>query len=65
MKDIPLQTMGGGTYARALENCVAFGARFDDEPAQPHEVDERVLIKNLAHAIAIYTDAIYNLAAKK
>lgn len=57
------ETMGGGTYARATPNAVAYGAAFpggDDGPA--HEPDERIAISSLVRAAKIYAHALYELA---
>ncbi len=59
---IPL-TSGGGTYARAFDNCVAFGCVFTskdmiDNMHQPNECFE---IKFLQPAVEIYTNAINEL----
>lgn len=53
--------MGGATYARAMDNCVAFGALFPDEPNTEHQPNERVVLKNLYRAMEIYAHAIYEL----
>jgi predicted dipeptidase len=53
--------MGGATYARAIDNCVAFGALFPDEPNTEHQPNERVVLKNLYRAMTIYAHAIYEL----
>ncbi len=56
-------TMGGGTYARATPNAVAFGAGFpggSDGPA--HEPDERIAIETLVKAAKIYAHSLYQLA---
>ena len=56
-------TMGGGTYARATPNAVAFGAGFpggSDGPA--HEPDERIAVANLVKAAKIYAHALFELA---
>jgi succinyl-diaminopimelate desuccinylase len=56
-------TMGGGTYARATPNAVAFGAAFpggSDGPA--HEPDERIAVESLVKAAKIYAHALYALA---
>jgi succinyl-diaminopimelate desuccinylase len=56
-------TMGGGTYARATPNAVAYGAAFPggkDGPA--HEPDERIAIDTLVRAAKIYAHALYELA---
>lgn len=53
--------IGGGTYARAFENAVAFGPTFVGQPSLEHQKNEYVSINNLFHAAQIYTDAIYEL----
>jgi predicted dipeptidase len=52
---------GGATYARAMANCAAFGALFPGERVTEHQPDERVVLKNLYQAMAIYAQAIYAL----
>jgi len=56
-------TMGGGTYARATPNAVAYGAGFPgggDGPA--HEPEERIAVSSLVKAAKIYAHAMYELA---
>lgn len=53
--------IGGATYARAMDNCVAFGALFPDEPNTEHQPNERVVLKNLYKAMEIYAQAVYEL----
>lgn len=53
----PLAT-GGATYARAMKNCVAFGATFPGQPRLEHQVDEYVEIDYLIKATQIYAKAI-------
>jgi succinyl-diaminopimelate desuccinylase len=56
-------TMGGGTYARATPNAVAYGSAFpggNDGPA--HEPDEHIAIDTLVRAAKIYAHALYELA---
>lgn len=60
----PAMTMGGGTYARKLPNCVAFGPEFPN-PAQttmniggPHTSNEAINIEEMMTSIAIYTAAL-------
>ncbi len=58
-------TTGGGTYARATPNTVAFGAAFpqgSDGPA--HEPDERIAVETLVRAARIYANALYQLAGR-
>lgn len=57
----PLFTIGGGTYARALEKGVAFGLSFPGREDVVHQTDEYVLTEDLVMALAIYTEAIYQL----
>lgn len=60
MKSKPL-TIGGGTYARAIKNCLAFGALFPGDPDLMHQRDERLAIDRLITMTKIYADAIYRL----
>jgi predicted dipeptidase len=55
---------GGATYARAMPNCVAFGAILPDELLTEHQPDERVVLANLYKAMEIYAHAIHGLAAQ-
>jgi acetylornithine deacetylase/succinyl-diaminopimelate desuccinylase-like protein len=52
---------GGATYARAMKNCVAFGALLPDEPLTEHQPNERAVLANLYKAMDIYAHAIYEL----
>jgi succinyl-diaminopimelate desuccinylase len=54
-------TSGGATYARAFNNCVAFGPLFPGELVTEHEPNERVVLDNLYRAMKIYAHAIYEL----
>nr|WP_026022939.1 dipeptidase PepV [Paenisporosarcina sp. TG20] len=60
-----LLSIGGGTYARVLQKGVAFGMLFPGEKDVAHQVDEFVDIQNLIKAVAIYADAICELASIK
>lgn len=57
-----LLSIGGGTYARALEAGVAFGALFPGRPDVAHQKDEYIELEDLFKATAIYAQAIYELA---
>ncbi|MDF2606115.1 MAG: Xaa-His dipeptidase [Bacillales bacterium] len=57
-----LLSTGGGTYARALGNGVAFGALFPGDEELYHQKDEYIKIDSLLKATAIYAQAIYELA---
>lgn len=60
-----LLSIGGGTYARALETGVAFGALFPGREDVAHQKDEYAFIEDLCKAAAIYARAIVELAGKK
>jgi succinyl-diaminopimelate desuccinylase len=53
--------LGGATYARAFDNCVAFGPLFPNELLTEHEPNERAILENLYLAMKIYTYAVYEL----
>lgn len=57
--------IGGGTYARAIKNTVAFGARFPGEPELGHQKNECISVKSMTLLTEIYADAIYRLAGGK
>ena len=63
MESKPL-VVGGGTYARAFDNFVAFGARFPGEPGFEHQRNEHVPVDNLEKMARIYAEAIYRLAGE-
>jgi predicted dipeptidase len=52
---------GGATYARAMQNCAAFGALMPHELLTEHEPNERAVLTNLYKAMEIYAYAIYEL----
>lgn len=52
---------GGATYARALDNCVAFGSVFPNSPKTEHQPNEYVIIDDLMRAAQIYGLAVYEL----
>jgi predicted dipeptidase len=54
-------TAGGATYARAMPNCVAFGAVFPGRPKVEHQPDEYIRLDDLYQAMQIYAQAIYAL----
>nr|WP_246943050.1 dipeptidase PepV [Bacillus pinisoli] len=57
-----LLSTGGATYARFMENGVAFGACFPGKEMTAHQKDEYIEVEDLLKATAIYARAIYNLA---
>lgn len=54
--------IGGGTYARAVKNTVAFGADFPGEPELAHQKNEYITITNIVKCAKIFADAIFRLA---
>ena len=55
-------TIGGGTYARAMENAVAFGPAFPGQMDVAHQKDEFISIEHLMKITKIYAGALYELA---
>lgn len=55
-------TMGGGTYARAMKNAVAFGGVFPGDPQLAHQKNEHIAIDKLVLQSQIYASALYELA---
>lgn len=55
------QAIGGGTYAKHMKNCVAFGAEFPGRDNAMHQADENIALDDLMLAGAIYAKSIYEL----
>ena len=55
-------SIGGGTFARAMPNVVAYGAHFLGTPSYIHQPEEFINIEELLLATAIYAEALYRLA---
>ncbi|HSH35443.1 dipeptidase PepV, partial [Schnuerera sp.] len=55
-------TIGGGTYARAMDNAVAFGPVFPGQKEVAHQKDEFISIEHLMKITKIYVHALYELA---
>ncbi|WP_416198165.1 MAG: dipeptidase PepV [Sporanaerobacter sp.] len=55
-------TIGGGTYARAMNNAVAFGPVFPGQVEVAHQKNEYISIEHLMKITKIYTKALYELA---
>ncbi|MEG0549356.1 MAG: dipeptidase PepV, partial [Coprobacillus sp.] len=58
------QTIGGGTYAKSMPNCVAFGVQFPDTDNKIHQNNEEISIDDLLKSTAIYAKALYDLTKK-
>lgn len=54
--------IGGGTYARAVDNGVAFGALLKTQEDNMHQRNESLDIDKIDTWLKIYIEAIYNLA---
>ena len=56
--------IGGGTYARAADNIVAFGMTFPGEEEVAHQKNESISVDSLVKAAAIYAEAIHLLSGE-
>ena len=56
--------IGGGTYARAMDGIVAFGARFPGKPELGHQKNEKIPVDDLVLLAQIYAEAIVRLAGE-
>ncbi|NLD11564.1 MAG: dipeptidase PepV [Clostridiales bacterium] len=54
--------VGGGTYAKAFDNVVAYGGLFPGDPDIMHQKNEKLEIKRYYQMIEIYADAIYKMS---
>ena len=57
-RDTPPAAIGGGTYARAFENAVAFGALFEDEEVSYHKPNEFWSLDSIRKNFQIMANAI-------
>lgn len=55
------QAIGGGTYARAFDNCVSFGPKMPGAKDMCHQSDEYINIENLLFCTKVYAEAILKL----
>lgn len=55
-------TIGGGTYARAAKNIVAFGPLLPGRPELAHQKDEHMAVDDIITASKIYAASLYALA---
>lgn len=56
--------IGGGTYARAGKNIVAFGALFPGDPNLMHQKNEKLSVDRFMLMTRIYADAVCKLSQK-
>ncbi len=54
--------IGGGTYSRALDNCVAFGPLLPGQAQTIHMPNEYIELDKLRTMASIYLDALYMLS---
>ena len=54
-------TMGGGTYAKGINNTIAFGCGFSDKDYHIHDANEYVGIDELLLQTEIYVHALLKL----
>ncbi len=62
--DSQAKVSGGATYARAMENLVAFGPGFPWSESTEHQPNERVKIEEFEMAFEIYKEAFRSLVIK-
>ena len=57
-----MEVIGGGTYAKAINNCIAFGGEFPDGvDCRIHGANERIRVADIKKQIQVYIEAIKNL----
>lgn len=56
------KSIGGGTYAKAMPNLVAFGPIFPGDEIREHKPDEYMEVEKLMKNAEIFAEAIYRLA---
>ena len=61
MESQPIST-GGGTYAKAVSNCVAFGALLKGTPDSMHQKNECIDLDSLDTLLPLFVETIYRLA---
>ena len=61
----PAMSSGGATFARTMENCVAYGALFPGAEQTEHQANERAKLEDLYRALEIYAETIRRLAGKE
>ena len=61
----PAMSSGGATFARTMENCVAYGALFPGAEQTEHQANERAKLEDLYRALEIYAETIRQLAGKE
>ncbi len=62
--DTDARVSGGGTYAKMVNNILAFGGLFPGEEDTMHQADERISIDSFMKMARIYARAIESLCCK-
>lgn len=63
-QDAQPEVVGGGTYGRLMKRGVAFGALMPNTPNTMHQANEFQPVDDLIMSMAIYMQAIHDLAAE-
>ena len=58
---LPPEAIGGGTYARAFDNCISFGPQMPGAKDMCHQSNEYISIDNLLFCTKVYAQAILDL----
>lgn len=56
---------GGATYARAMDNIVAYGALLPGKEETEHQANENLVIEDMKIAMEVYIEAFMNLVVSK
>lgn len=62
--DTQPQVSGGATYARTMNQCVAFGAMLPDVPDYMHQVNEQWELTSMFKAMDIYAEAVNEIVGE-
>lgn len=62
--DTQPQVSGGATYARTMNQCVAFGAMLPDVPDYMHQVNEQWELASMFKAMDIYAEAVNEIVGE-
>ncbi len=61
----PIETIGGGTYAKESKNTIAFGSHFPGKVDNIHSPNEKIDLEDFYTSQGIYAHAIYELGRLK
>lgn len=60
-KETEMEAIGGGTYAKAMHNIIAFGCEFIGDDNHIHDANECLNIEGFKKQVEMYVEAIKNL----